>query len=190
MEVVNRINFTVPIKAIKPKPLGITKDLASTLELAFDLGVTQFVYLEDDILVSPDALRLAHWYFTHPKYSDDQAGLAFCREESAGNDASRPAEVAMHSSRFGLLGQGWAFTRNQYVTFIRPYWSHWHPACPTEAWDYNLAVWAQVLNKSVWRPRLSRSRHCGAVGSSWPNREYPSLVATQKIYYYNDVPGE
>ncbi len=52
---------------VNPRKLGVALNPLMTISRAFDAGSDFNVALEDDLVLSPDALDLANWYFALPE---------------------------------------------------------------------------------------------------------------------------
>jgi hypothetical protein len=113
--------------------------------------------IDDDVLLSPDALTLCDWYLKNLP-SGKQAGLCLCNEAS---DPERPWSISALDTWRGLVGQGHFYTRRQWEEFIAP--NFWN-VLPGKGYDWSLTVRALEQGYTILRPRLSRSQHIGLEG--------------------------
>lgn len=142
--------------------LGCSLNIFTLWSIAFSDGADAILHLEDDIILSPDAIDLCDWYLSN--LLQCQGGLALCRKDHEGNNPSAPSSISLTDTWMGLLGQGYCFTRQQWFDFVlRNFWAY-DPSWGHDIWDYTLAMMAQKLGKLFARPRLSRSRHNGSKG--------------------------
>lgn len=127
---------------------------------AIQHGAESILFMDDDIVLSPDALELCEWYL---RRSHEGAGLALCRKDN--NEPSEPNRISDRSTWMGHLGQGWFFTRRQWFDFVLRNWWAYDPGMGEhDTFDWALCYMAQKLNKIILRPQLARARHAGAIG--------------------------
>ena len=62
LDVCKAIDFIPTHVHLNAERLGVRENPYQALRAVFDMGSDFNVYLEDDLLVSPDALDLANWY--------------------------------------------------------------------------------------------------------------------------------
>lgn len=146
---------------VNPQRLGATDNTYEVCRAAMkDPGCEALLYLDDDILLSPDAVALCDWYLqqTHPV---PDAGICLCNEVS---DPSRPDSISANDTWRGLVGQGYCYTRQTWLDFVKPNFFADNPAWAGHSYDWALATRAQELGRIILRPRYSRSQHIGVVG--------------------------
>lgn len=148
----------VPICILKNSyQMGCSWNSFLVCHWAFSKGAKSILFMDDDILLSPDALQLCDWYLSIHRDPSD-LGLCLCRKET--NDPSRPNSISVTDIYQGHFGQGWCFTREMWLEFIlRKWWAQ-----GDKAHDWILCAEAQNHGKRVYRPRLARAKHDGAVG--------------------------
>lgn len=56
-----------------------------------------------------------------------------------------------------------------------------------DTWDWALAYMMQGQGRRLLRPRLSRSRHCGAVGYHGASPVFPDVIASGVGHTYGIV---
>lgn len=169
--------FPVEKHTINESPLGLARNLLQCLSDAYELGSEGILHLEDDIVLSPDAIELCDWYLSRAR--PEEAGIALCRKDDNLNDPSRPNSIAANNACFGLLGQGYCFNRKQFEDFVKPSWFLGREEWGGGVWDWTLAALAMENNRPILRPHLSRSRHIGAFGQNTVSGlTFPREIAT------------
>lgn len=145
--------------------LGVRLNNFVTISKAIMDGAESILYLEDDVLLSPDAVDLANWYldrkvqFSDPKH----VGLGL---QSLPSDPTKPAALTQEKSAQGLLGWGFCCTAEQWHRFYKRYWFWVEPWMGGDAWDWAVGGMIDKLGLTVVRPQLSRSQHIGSWGVS------------------------
>lgn len=164
--------------------LGCSLNAFTVCSTAISQGAEAILYMEDDIVLSPDALALCDWYLNQLNDPNDyHAGIALCRRE--GNVIGRPEAIEHNSSSQGLLGQSWCFTRKQWFDFALGHWWSLPDRGHPDIWDWALGWKAQQLGKSIMRPYLSRARHIGATGFHGKVDVFPDVISdgTHRNYF-------
>lgn len=137
--------------------MGVNPNTYLAVEHAFRIGSGYNVYLEDDVLLSRDALTLAeqHRCAIFPEL------LAFRRRKE---DLAQP-QLVCRSAEEGLLGCGFAMWTKDWPR-VR---SHWFEVNPPEhkgeTWDLALGAALEAAGTLIWRPMVNRSRHIGVTGT-------------------------
>jgi len=156
----------VPTKRWKQgHQMGCRLNTFNVCHIAMLDGAECILCMDDDITLSPDALKLCDWYLSKPELLDTKtcAGLALCRRFF--NDPDRPNSIT-HDDH-GHLGQGHCFTRQMWFDFIaRSFWVY-EPTYYGGA-DWSVAAEAVRTNRKVFRPRFARAKHSAAVGYHGP----------------------
>lgn len=150
------------------RQLGCSLHVFNVISAAIADGAEAVLHIEDDIELSPDALKLCDWYLSQPNFKDPSCngGLALCRREN--NDSSQASTISVKDTWMGHFGQGYCFSRAQWFDFVlRHFWA-FDPTWGHDIWDYTLAMMAQKLGKIIVRPRFARSRHAAEVGCNGP----------------------
>lgn len=173
--------------------LGVRENPFSVLNYVFEeLNSKVNIYLEEDIIISPDVCNLANWYYQAENRS---ACLCLCNSDTSGSKQINstlfsPMNEAISRScmfypdekrrtlqkRVGIGGHhgfsalGLVIKKYQWDNNFKDYW-HSH----TRGWDFG--VHEQMLNQSkqVLMPYITRSDHIGThgthVGSAKANRK-------------------
>ncbi len=139
---------------------GAEANTFKVCEEAMNLEADALLYLDDDMVLSPDALTLCNWYLGLP-HPPEYAGLCLCNEAS---DPARPYTISDKDTWRGLVGQGFCYTPEQWKDFVRPNFWEDNKAWAGHGYDWALSCRAQELGRIFLRPHLSRSQHIGVVG--------------------------
>ena len=152
---VKGINTNVVINQTK---LGVRMNPFNLLKRVFEEVKSDFnVYLEDDIIISPDCLDLVECYIN--SFKQRYVMLSFY------NYASDPGKAYGLTESTEMVSLGMAFTRDNWVKQIAPYWNDENIVkelgVPGTGWDWSIRA-AILRNKwKVLMPTLSRSKHIG-----------------------------
>lgn len=149
------VQFMPTVINVNPKSLGVTNNPYTMLQRVFTTtNVPGVLYLEDDVILAPDAVRLATWYFQHPERNKYLCLNLYNPDSKA--DAN-PEEL-IGSSGFNALGV--AITREQWFRYFQPGW-HANPA----GWDWSIIDIAKTV--PCLMPKISRSHHIGREGGTY-----------------------
>ena len=75
IDVIKAIDFIEVSLVINTERLGVRKNPFNVLNRAFENGAEFVLHLEDDLILSPDAVDLANWYYD--EYSDNPMDYLF-----------------------------------------------------------------------------------------------------------------
>lgn len=149
LEVARSVQFMPTVLTINSHSLGVTENPYELLKRVFETtDVPAVLYLEDDVILAPDAVRLATWYFQHPE-RNNYLCLNLYNENSQA-DADPTTLVA--SNKFKALAVG--ITREQWEKYFKDGW-HKDP----QGWDWSMIAIAKEV--PVLTPCISRSHHIG-----------------------------
>lgn len=178
---------------INPRRLGIRANPFQALDTAFSSGAKGVLYLEEDLIISPDATLLSDWYF-----SRHEAGwLALCLLAGGCGTSgfiSNPdyPNLLFPSRTFNSLG--FAVRDKEWQSFFRAAWMKLGPArmrtfkaSSPVGWDWQ--IYSLLVNHArlrVIQPVLARSKHNGREDGQFStpafhDRTFPHLpLATVK----------
>lgn len=131
--------------------LGVNEHPRRLLQYAFmELGSDFNLHLEDDTVLSPDALRLAMWFQRTP---NDAMTLSLY---GASKDFSEPNKLR-HRSDFGAWG--WATSRAAWLRLLAPYWNYKRDL--PIGWDWSISKLMAEKGLRAMEPAISRVRNIG-----------------------------
>lgn len=133
---------------------GVTHNPFEMLTRMFANGAEAVLYLEDDVVLASDALKLASWFFEHP---DRDQYLCLNLYNGASDEAADP-ELVGAANEFNALGVG--ITRYQWENYFSQHW-YQNPA----GWDYSIGDVAKRVPSLT--PAISRSHHIGRELGTW-----------------------
>ena len=135
---------------------GINWHNAKMYDSLFGGGVDQLVCVEDDAVLTPDALEMASWFFDDLA---DSARYAFLSLGCLAREMKHPGKV----DEFVGLGTSWAYclTRATWHT-LRPWWNHKvdYPV----GWDWALTRALHIEGMVALQPQVSRVENIGREG--------------------------
>jgi len=145
---------------VNRKKLGIRENPYQVLTDAFQADSYYNLYLEEDIVLSPDALALSDWYFLNPPAKSTLC-LNLLNYKS---DRTRPADVLLTNNEFNALGLG--IRRQSWRDNFQPVWFVDEPGDRTRGWDWSVhRLLARSPELFTVQPALSRSNHTGRSGT-------------------------
>lgn len=162
--------------------IGLSLNTFLAPALTFAAGSDFNVYLEDDLILSPDALDLSNWYYNEQisDRQDSSVGLVLWRSEKS----AWPDEVSqscVSSKGQGGHGNGFACTRYQWETYWRKEWFSYGTEGPGHQWDLSTDERLRELGKHVLSPLYPRSVQQNIKGTSGKEGSINPLV-TVPIY--------
>lgn len=132
------------------------------IAMAFAAGSTFNLHLDDDLFISPDALRLAYFYkktFSAAPLTCGSYGLF-----NYGSDASCSRDIVIRKGTF--TGLGWCSFKENWEMYFSPHWFDdtyaqrtWGIA--TTGWDWNVHGFFRQHGIYECFPALSRTNHAG-----------------------------
>ncbi len=125
----------------------------------FKNGIEFNVALEDDAVLSPDALEFAEWFYALPNRSEYvycSLGDPHYRTERALENEYRD----VHECR-SIYTSAWCFTKFEWA-WMREWWNR-HLRTQV-GWDWSLAYAMETHNKRSLYPLVSRAKNIGRVG--------------------------
>lgn len=158
IEAVKAIDFMPVELSVNAVRFGLNANIRKSLMAAMEAGSEFNVALEDDIILAPDALKLADWFSTY-KHRGEYACLGFFAKNSS---RTSPFEVCITQD---FRSWGWCFTRSAWNDFIFP-GLHCEPAMNPQVefshlWDFKLQYYLVRYGIKTMHPILSRSNHEG-----------------------------
>lgn len=133
------------------KKLGVRNNPHNLLKYVFEtMNSDMNVYMEDDVIISPDALQMADWFFTQDtEYFSLQY---FNRTRNNPNNLTDLIEI--NPIEFSALS--FVLKRKNWDNLKSMWYLH------KKGWDYSVC---NNLDKKMITPSFSRSNHIGRVGT-------------------------
>lgn len=180
-DIVEHITFMPVISWVNGIRLGVDLNTFVSYMVPFNNGATAVLHIEDDIILSPDAVELCNWYLDNPLSSGpDEAGLCLCNKGEENNPDLPNNVMSLGSTWIGLTGQGYCITYPQWKDFAsQNFWVH-KKHYGGRSWDWAITHAAIDHKKRILRPRLSRSQHAAAgVHGNVPGVIFPDVISQQ-----------
>lgn len=167
ISICNNVTFMKSSTLVNQVRLGVLKNPYELLKRTFDAGADGVLYLEDDVVLGPDAVKLSTWYFNQPRRNDFLCMNLYNHDSHA--DAN-PASL-FSGSKFSALG--FALTKEQWKNYFEPSWTK-----DSRGWDFSITNLIST-GLRVLQPRISRSHHIGRAGGVHylPSRDDKFYVA-------------
>jgi hypothetical protein len=147
-----------------PNNFGVDANTLRAIKAAFDNGSAFNLHVEDDTVLSPDALDLCDWFFD----LDERSRYAMLCLHSYSKDLSQPLAI-VEDARF--CPWGWAITRAMWYGWVEPEWMGKHRVHPM-GWDWSVGLTLQRHGLKVLRPVLSRVRNIGRDNGTYETPEH------------------
>jgi hypothetical protein len=158
---------------------GARDNMYNVLSHAFKLGSDFNVHLEDDFLLSPDAVDLANWYYENFKdIPSTYMSYGLFNWGSVGDDFSGVVTAPT------FHGLGWcAFKENWEECYSRCWYDDVLAGKYANAygWDWAVEAYFKEFGCKSILPSLSRTKHVGRLNGTcctieFFDKTYPSLV--------------
>ena len=162
--------------------IGCNANIEQVLTWCMREPVNSVVYVEDDICLAPDTLRM--FEFMEKEYYHDSDVYAGCAYSRANPNEHEYFEIEKRKSfmPWGVIffnGERWARTKYLWFDLYNPpvIIKREKDGKPVEevyeylSWDY-FTKWTIRGDKSCVFPKLSRSKNIGEVGCHTPSREW------------------
>lgn len=120
------------------------------------------LFLEEDIILSPDALNLTNWFVSN--YSNDLSKFALVLHNYTNNININNKICKKHKS-FTTFGIG--MTKENYYSYLRP-----NILNNTQGWDYGILNTLKSNEIYTVLPEFSRANHIGAFGGEHCSKEF------------------
>lgn len=149
---------------------GARDNMFNVLNYAFSNGSTFNVHLEDDFLLSPDALNLANWYYENYKdkpYSYTSYGLF--------NWASKGEDYKGLTEATTFHGLGWCAFKENWDECYGKYWYDDTIArkyANAYGWDWAIEGFFKEYKRKSILPMISRTNHIGRLEGTCCTIEY------------------
>ena len=156
---------------------GINEHNFTAFEMLFrpDSKVDFNVALEDDAVLSPDALELAEWFYTHPRRDE----YLFCALGKISKDGKDFDYQYIVDERANISSShAWCFTRAAW-DLMRENWNSKKEA--PVGWDFSLAMQMYLHGWRSLTPRLSRVKTVGRIGVNSTAEWFDANVAGQVV---------
>lgn len=138
---------------------GCRANTHAAVQFAHDLGSDFNVYVEDDIIVSRDALTLADAF-----HDSRESGVLVMRRWHTTQELDKPDIVK--PDFHGLLGNGFAWNRDMH-SFLTGHWFVNTPKLPM--WDWSVDAGLANARVLCWRPMVNRTTSIGVHGTHCTN---------------------
>jgi hypothetical protein len=161
--------------------MGVSNNPRKAINYVFGLGSDFNVSVEDDCLLSPDALDLALWFEKHGK------DYLFLNLSSKNIAPGLFDDLEEHPGMMGAFG--WACTRQSWFKIIEPTWNG--KIREPYGWDWSLTYQCVVHELITLFPTVSRTFNIGKFGgmydtpSNWVKTQLPIVAADRSPGNYD-----
>ena len=144
--------------------LGVELNTYTSLATVFNNESDINIYLEDDIIVSPDITQIADWYFTLEKKDMICLNLLYGSCGGKNHKSSDKENIFYKTTQFNSLG--YILTKEQWLTYFKDYWIY-HDRLDINnpfiaGWDWSI-FYHHIKNQKLFtlQPDYARSNHIG-----------------------------
>jgi hypothetical protein len=156
--------FTPCFDAPPPCNRGCDANTLAAISINFSRGSDFNLHIEDDTVLSPDALDLCDWFYRLPERDDYVLLNLFAHSKTL----DRPLDV-LESARFNSWG--WAITRGMWEKWILPEWNAKKQTHPM-GWDWSVGLTIQRHGLKTLHPALSRVKNIGRENGTYETPEH------------------
>lgn len=187
IDVINEIDFIETSLIVNSERLGVRHNPFNVLDRAFEDGAEFVFHIEDDLILSPDALDLANWYYdTFKDNPTTHINYGMFTYES---DPDRPEDINVIVDKF--VGLGWCTFSDNWYNYFQPNWFNdeinkvvWGPN--TWGWDWSIAAIAKTQHLTSLQPLCGRSNHIGRSGGTYcapafHDQTFPQIVINNEL---------
>ncbi len=179
---------------VNPGRLGVRENPFRLLERAFEGGSALNLYLEEDLLLAPDATRLAGWFAANyrPEWLCLNLIAGGCASTGLLSNPDHPG-LLFPGSTFNSLG--FAVRREEWQRLMAPVWMTERAdivkfdGVATGGWDWQ--IYALLLDDPGLRtlqPALARATHNGRLAGEHCSPQFHDLVF-DGLPVYHGVPA-
>jgi hypothetical protein len=159
---------------------GARDNMYNVLNYAFKNGSTFNVHLEDDFILSPDALDLANWYYENFKGRPlDYMSYGLFNWVKAGNDFSGLTTVG------DFYGLGWCTFKEGWDQYYNKYWYEDTLARKhfgSYGWDWAMKALCKEFGYKSIVPLISRTYHVGRIDGTCCTVDFFDKTYTDLIW--------
>ena len=158
---------------VNPGRLGVCENPYRLLERVFADGSGFNLYVEEDLLLAPDATKLALWYEAHhrPEWLCLNLIAGGCASGGLLSNADHPS-LLISGTTFNSLG--FAVRQEEWRRFMAPVWMTErqdivkYDGLPTGGWDWQIyALLFDDVNLRTVQPALARATHNGRLAGEF-----------------------
>ncbi len=158
---------------VNPTRLGVRENPYRLLERVFADGSALNLYIEEDLLLAPDATKLALWYEAHhrPEWLCLNLIAGGCASAGLLSNADHPS-LLMTGTTFNSLG--FAARRQEWERLMAPVWMTErqdivkYDGLATGGWDWQIyALLFDDLHLRTVQPVLARAIHNGRLAGEY-----------------------
>lgn len=184
-EIANSIDFIETRVGYPSRNEGINLNTYEAMRFAYErYGADYNVYLEDDLILSPDAFNLVEWYIAHSReLRAEVADIgAFCLCNLQSRSPKGADEVFLSRA---LIGWGFVMSLRQWEIYAEPVWLEGH-----SMWDNRMAEHIRSFS-GVYNafPTLSRVSNTGRVGAHFSQEKFDKMMQGH-VHSLSRVPTE
>lgn len=151
IEMCREIDFVTTEIVINDQVLGIKQNTFNAISHAFSFNPDYNIYLEDDLVLSQDALNLAQWFYEQDDVED--YALLSLTNLNHGKDYCNVNRIDKP------IMWGFVMTPKQFKKYAEPNWLN------AAMWDYNVAYAIIDSGIQCLQPEISRCTNTGDYGT-------------------------
>lgn len=160
--------------------LGVRENPFQLLSRTFAMGYDAVLYLEDDVLISPDAVELALHYLHSLEAERNRCLCLFNTDSNAATDGA-VIETNQPINKFSSLG--FCTTKAGWNDFFA---QKWHAS--KSGWDWSITGAGDA--HTLARPGVSRSHHIGRFGGTHYVAEQHDPLYVNNPFWKQPAPAE
>jgi len=180
LDICRAVDFMDTHIHVNSERLGVRENPYQLLKRTFAAGYEGVLYLEDDVVLSPDAVDLVLHYANSPEAERHRCLCLYNMKSLRGADPTT-IEVNRAASNFAPLG--FFASASAWYDFFDPMWH-----ASSKGWDYSIT--GSDPKNLIALPSLSRSHHIGRFGGTYYAPAQHDPVYENNAHHQDEKPSE
>lgn len=158
LDLARSVSFMECVVTVNPEKYGVARNAKSLLDRVFRDGSVYNIHIEEDVIITPDAVALSDWF---DGINEDYVCLGLVNYSS---DPNRPLDI-LDTNYYAPIG--WCVKKNKWESLLAPEWMN-----DIRGFDFSINNTLVRTKGRTLHPALSRSNHIGRDGGVHCTTEY------------------
>lgn len=180
LQICSSVRFMDTDVHVNETRLGVRENPYQLLKRTFALGYEGVLYLEDDVILSPDAVDLVLHYANS---EEAERHRCLCLHNVDSREDADPAIVETNVDVQKFEPLGFYASSDNWLGFVSPIWH-----ASLSGWDWSLRRAGE--DNRIARPSISRSHHIGRFGGTHYVAKDHDPVYASNPYHRKNRPNE
>ena len=185
-EILSDIDHEIILPNVKQ---GVRDNPFGLLSYVYDeIGSDVNIYLEEDIVISPDITKIADWYMTLPRDAyNAYAGISLCNKNSLNKDYSDKDSQSFFVDSYNWSALGFIVDKQGWRDQLKFNWHRDDHHLKRRGWDYSVQAHISWHGLKWLIPEISRSTHVGKHGTHCNPSIQKRLNFDSIVYVDHDI---